>query len=416
MVIAFPIFSKVQQTIDGINKVSLETANNPRVIKSFVTTKHENKRFEEANQKFRNINLAANKIMVFAEPIIMLIFNIGMTGIIILGAYLIEGGSLYVTDDLGQSVPAIGTLMAFNNYSMYILFGLMMFAMVLVFMSRALASAKRIQEVLESEVDLQNCDDCISNHEMNGMIEFKDVSFAYDKSGNHVLDHISFKINPGETVGVIGSTGSGKSSLVSLIPRLYDTVKGEVCIDGINVKQFDIDYLRSQIGYVTQTPVIFGGSIATNILQGKTDASIDELKKAADQAQASEYIEQYEDYFNHGIEQKGMNLSGGQKQRLSLARAFIKEPKILILDDSTSAVDAESENNILTELDKISKSTTSIIIAQKISTVKNMDKILVLNNHGSIDGYDTHENLLKTSTVYQEIAQSQLGTGGVSNE
>lgn len=415
MIVAFPRFSKVQKTIDGINKVSLETANNPRVIKSFVTKEHEKSRFHEANTLFRNVNLAANKVMVFAEPIIMLIFNIGMTAIIVLGAYLVEGGSLYVTDDLGQSVPGIGTLMAFNQYSMYILFGLMMFAMVLVFMSRALASAKRIQEVLDSTVDLQNCSDCKSNFELDGNIEFKNVSFSYKKDGNNVLNNISFKVQKGETIGIIGSTGSGKTSLVSLIPRLYDVKEGEVLLDGENIKSLEMKTLREQIGFVTQKPIIFSGSIATNIVQGNQTATKEDLEVATTQAQAYEFIEQYDDYMNHSIDQKGLNLSGGQKQRLSIARAFIKNPKILIFDDSTSAVDAKSEMAILDEISKIEDITT-LMIAQKISTVRNMDKILVLNNHGEIDGYDTHENLMEQSKVYQEIALSQIGNGGDFDE
>jgi ATP-binding cassette subfamily B protein len=416
MIIAFPRFSKVQKTIDGINKVSLETANNPRVIKSFVTTEYENKRFEEANQLFRKINTSANKIMVFAEPLIMLIFNIGMTAIIVLGAYLVKDGSLLTTNDLGVSVPAIGTLMAFNSYSMYILFGLMMFAMILVFMSRALASAKRIQEVMNEEADLQDCDDCIHDFKLQGNIEFKDVSFSYESDGNHVLNNISFMVNKGERIGIIGSTGSGKSSLVNLIPRLYDVCHGEILLDGVNVKKIEMKALRNQIGFVTQTATIFGGSIGTNILQGNKEATLEELKEASASAQAMEFVDAYDDYFNHKTEQKGHNLSGGQKQRISIARAFLRKPKILILDDSTSAVDAKSEELILDEIKKQSEHTTTLLIAQKISTVKNMDNILVLNNKGEIAGFDNHSNLLRNCSVYQEIAQSQLGNGGGLDE
>ncbi len=412
MIIAFPRFSKVQKTIDGINKVSLETANNPRVIKSFVTAEHENKRFEEANQLFRRINTSANKVMVFAEPLIMLIFNIGMTAIIVLGAYLVDGGSLWITNDAGIDIPAVGTLMAFNTYSMYILFGLMMFAMIMVFMSRALASAKRIQEVLEEEADLQDCEDCITNFDLTGSLEFKNVSFGYESEGNNVLNNINFKVRKGERIGIIGSTGSGKSSLVSLIPRLYDVSEGEILIDGVNVKKLEMKNLRQQIGFVTQTATIFGGSVGTNIVQGKEDANLADLKEASTSAQALEFINEYNDYYNHKIEQKGHNLSGGQKQRISIARAFVRKPKILILDDSTSAVDAKSEEQILEEIKKQSVNTTTLLIAQKISTVKAMDKILVLNNKGEIAGYDNHIELLRNCTVYQEIAQSQLGNGG----
>jgi ATP-binding cassette subfamily B protein len=411
VVIAFPLFSKVQLTIDGLNKVSLETANSPRVIKSFVSMEHENKRFEEANQLFRKTNLAAEKVMVFAEPLIMLIFNASLAGIILLGSYYISQGQLQNVIN-GETIPAVGVLIAFNNYMMQILFGLMMFAMVLIFVSRALASAKRIQEVLDEEIDLQNCIVCIHDFEIKGDIEFRNVSFHYQDEGNNVLSNLSFKVKAGQRVGIIGSTGSGKSSLISLIPRLYDVTEGDILIDGKNIKQLNITQLRKQISLVTQTATIYSGSIATNILQGKQDGSLEDLERAAKSAQAMEFIETYKDYFNHTVQQKGTNFSGGQKQRISLARAFVRNPKILILDDSTSAVDAKSEERILQEIDQLSNRMTTLVISQKISTIRDMDAILVLNNKGMIDGYGTHQELLDSSHVYQEIALSQIGTGG----
>jgi ATP-binding cassette subfamily B protein len=411
MIIAFPRFQKVQKTVDNLNKVSLESANSPRVIKSFVSMSHENKRFKDANRVFRDTNTAAEKVMVFAEPVIMLIFNSTVAGIILLGAYYINQGLLLENVE-GVIVPQIGLLTAFNNYSMYILMGLMMFAMVMIFVSRAIVSAKRITEVLEEEIDLQNCEDCIDDFEISGSIEFKHVDFSYEKEGNNVLNDINFKVEKGEKVGIIGSTGSGKSTLVHLIPRLYDVANGEILIDGVNVKQINIDKLRSQISVVTQSPTLFSGSIGTNILQGNNEASISELETASKSAQAYEFITEYDDYFNHEVQQKGTNFSGGQKQRISLARAFVRKPKILILDDSTSAVDAKSEEQILNEIESLSKNMTTVLISQKISTIRDMDHILVLNNKGQVDAYDTHENLLKNSTVYQEIALSQLGNGG----
>ncbi len=411
MIIAFPRFQKVQKTVDNLNKVSLESANSPRVIKSFVSMNHENKRFKEANRVFRDTNTAAEKVMVFAEPVIMLIFNSTVAGIILLGAYYINQGVLLENVE-GVIVPQIGLLTAFNNYSMYILMGLMMFAMVMIFVSRAIVSAKRITEVLEEQIDLQNCEDCIDDFEISGSIEFKHVDFSYEKEGNNVLNDINFKVEKGEKIGIIGSTGSGKSTLVHLIPRLYDVANGEILIDGVNVKQINIDKLRSQISVVTQSPTLFSGSIGTNILQGNNKASINELETASKSAQAYEFITEYDDYFNHEVQQKGTNFSGGQKQRISLARAFVRKPKILILDDSTSAVDAKSEEQILNEIESLSKNMTTVLISQKISTIRDMDHILVLNNKGQVDAYDTHENLLKNSTVYQEIALSQLGNGG----
>lgn len=414
VVIAFPRFSKVQKTIDGLNKVSLETANSPRVIKSFVRTKHESNRFNDANELFRKTNVAAEKVMVFAEPIIMLIFNATVAGIVLLGSYYVEQGSLVHLVD-GVSTPSIGVMTAFFSYMMQILFGLMMFAMILIFVSRALASAKRIMEVLDEESDFIDCEDCVTDFELTGNLEFKNVYFSYEQDGNNVLNDISFKVNAGERVGIIGSTGSGKTTLINLIPRLYDVSEGEILFDNKNVKQLELNKLREQISVVTQTATLFSGSIGTNLLQGNKDADVSELDEAIKSAQAYEFIKEYDDLYNHEIQQKGTNLSGGQKQRISLARAFVRKPKVMILDDSTSAVDAQSEELILKEINNLSQEMTTLIISQKISTIKDMDKILVLNNKGKIDGYDTHENLMKESKVYQEIALSQLGVGGDLN-
>ena len=409
MIIAFPRFAKVQKTIDGINKVVLETANAPRVIKSFVSIDHENDKFEEANETFRITNTSANKIMAFADPIIMFIFNASIAGILFLGTYFIQQGSLI---DIETSLPQVGVLIAFNNYSMQILFGLMMFAMMMIFISRAAVSAKRITEIFDEKVDLVSKPDAFDDVLLAGDIEFKNVSFAYGSDGNRVIKNINFKIKSGETIGIIGSTGSGKSSLIHLIPRLYDVCEGEVRVNGIDVRDIKIETLRSQISVVTQTATIFSGSVGTNIVQGKRDATYEDFVEAGDNAAANEFINNYDDLYNHEIQQKGSNLSGGQKQRLSLARAFIRKPKILILDDSTSAVDAKSEEQILSSIEKLSKDMTTLVISQKISTIKDMDKIIVLDNLGNLDGFASHDKLLKTSKVYQEIALSQIGNGG----
>jgi len=413
VIIGVPRFKKVQKSLDNLNNVVLENAKAPRVIKSFVNLEHENNRFEEVNQDYRKINTSAEKVMAMAEPIILFIFNAGIAGILFLGAYFIGQGQLL---DPSDGAPLTGTLLAFNSFSMQILMGVMMFAMMMIFISRAEVSAKRIKEIMEEEVDLKNAYDAIENMEFKGGIEFKNVSFGYGDNGNRVIKDISFKIKNGQRIGIIGSTGSGKTSLVNLIPRLYDVCEGEVLIDGVNVKDIDLKLLRDQIGFVTQKPIIFSGSIATNIAQGKTSELPKDFIEAAEKANAIEFINDYEDSFNHETMQKGSNLSGGQKQRLSLARAFIRKPKILILDDSTSAVDAKSEAEILNTIDEYTKNMTTLLISQKISTIKDLDKILVLNNQGEIDGFDTHLNLLKTSTVYKEIAESQIDVGGITNE
>lgn len=416
MIVAFPKFAKVQKTVDGLNKTVLETANAPRVIKSFVSIQHENDKFEEANELFRKTNTAAEKVMTFADPIIMFIFNASIAGIIFLGAYFLEDGVFPTTLVDGTVRPQLGILMAFSNYNMLILFGLMMFAMMMIFISRASVSAKRIMEIFDEKVDLENIKDALVDFNLTGSIEFKEVDFRYGEDGNKVLENISFKINSGETIGIIGSTGSGKTSLINLIPRLYDVTKGSIYLDGMNVAVLDLDTLRSQISVVTQTATIFSGSVGTNIVQGKKDAQMKDFKEAAENASALEFIEDYDDFFNHEIQQKGSNLSGGQKQRLSLSRAFIRKPKILILDDSTSAVDAKSEEAILSAINKLSKNMTTLVISQKISTIKDMDKIIVLDTLGRLDGFASHDELLKTSKVYQEIALSQVGNGGDAYE
>lgn len=408
--LAFPYFSKVQKMTDELNKVTLETANSPRTIKSFVTKDVENKKFVKANENFRRINSMANKIMGIAEPMINLIFNGVFAAVIVVGIGYYSNGELLNAN----GVPQTGQLMAFITYAMITLSGLLMFAMVLVFLSRASVSAKRIYEVMDEKVDLQNSDNP-QDVPINGDIEFKDVSFGYGESGNNVLSNVSFKVNKGETIGIIGSTGSGKSSLINLIPRLYDVTEGSVLLSGVDIRDIDLSVLRSQISVVTQQATIFSGSIGTNIRQGKQTDDINEFNHASKLAVADEFINQYDDFYNHKVEQAGKNLSGGQKQRVSLARAFMRKPKILILDDSTSAVDASTEEEILQSIESIGKEMTTLVISQKISTIADMDKILVLNNKGRIDGFDTHENLLKNSEVYKEIALSQLGNGGEMN-
>jgi ATP-binding cassette subfamily B multidrug efflux pump len=373
-----------------------------------VTQESEAEKFEIVNENYRRINSIANKVMGLAEPIINLIFNATYAGAIVLAITFYKNGELL--NEFGN--PSTGQLLAFTNYMMITLSGLLMFAMVLVFMSRASVSAKRIYEVLDEHVDLENASNPITDLALQGDIEFDHVTFGYGENGNHVLTDISFKVKPGQTIGIIGSTGSGKSSLINLIPRIYDVTDGRVLLNGINVKEIDLNTLRSQISVVTQKATIFSGSIGTNIGQGKNGSNLEDFDRASKYAVADEFITQYDDYYNHKIEQGGQNLSGGQKQRISLARAFIREPRILILDDSTSAVDAKSEEQILNSIKKLSSRMTTLIISQKISTIKDMDNILVLNNKGKLDGFGTHEELMKSSEVYQEIALSQLGTGG----
>ena len=406
MYFAYPRFKKVQKALDELNNVALENANAPQVIKSFVSQDYETNRYENTNENYRKVNTAAETVMAFADPVINFIFNLGLAGILIVGTYYLTQGQL-----MQNGVPQVGLIMAFNSYSMQILIGLMMFAMVMIFLSRANVSAARINEIFNTTIDLTNP---VKGQQptIAGRIMFDDVSFGYGENGNWVLKDVNLTINPGEKIGVIGSTGSGKSTFVYLIPRLYDVKRGRILIDEINVKDFDIPSLRQQVGFVTQNANIFSGSMATNMMQGLKDADIKALDKASKSALLYDFIQEKEDGYNYLIRPKGTNLSGGQKQRLSIARAMIKKPKILIFDDATSAVDAASEQKILQHIDALDYQPTLLLISQKVATVKKLDKILVFANDGKVDGFGTHDDLLKTSQVYREIANSQLGLGG----
>ncbi len=412
MAFAYPRFRRVQRSLDDLNNTVLENANAPQVIKSFVSQPHEIDRFEKTNENYREANTSAESLMAFAEPIIFLIFNLGVALILVFGArYFGEGHPAFFTD---TGVPRVPLLVAFNQYSQQILFGLMMFAMMIIFISRADVSAARINEIFHADIDLENPEDG-THPTLSGAIRFEDVSFGYGKNGNRVLKDITLTVNAGEKVGIIGSTGSGKSTLVTLIPRLYDPSKGSIYLDDYNLKDLDIPTVRAQIGFVTQQATLFSGSLATNIIQGKEDASLDEIETAAKDALIHDFAKESEAYYNHIVRAKGTNLSGGQKQRLSIARALVRKPKILILDDATSSVDLSSERKILRAINKLSYNPTLLMISQKVASVRRMDRIVVLDNDGQIDGVGTHETLIKESKVYREIAESQLDLGGEHN-
>ncbi|WP_105617602.1 ABC transporter ATP-binding protein [Vallitalea okinawensis] len=396
---AYPYFRKMQDKLDNVNTVLLENMAGIRVIKAFVTSNHENKRFKRTNDDYMDIAIKANRIISLIFPVIMVTIYFGQAAIIGLGGtYAIN------------NIIEVSAIMAFINYLMQILMALMMVAMILMNLSRAEASARRINEVFTEEPDIQPSADNIKNFQLKGNIEFKNVSFAYkDQAVSNTLNHISFKVNTGETIGIIGSTGSGKSTLVKLLPRLYDVNDGDILFDGRSIGSLDIKELRQQIGFVTQKAIIFSGTVADNIKQGKANISMEDMEAAAMKAQSYEYISQFEKKYEHELTQMGTNLSGGQKQRLSLTRAFVREPAILILDDSTSAVDAHSEEKIQKGLKQMGEDTTVIIIAQKISSLLDADKIVVLDDLGNMDGFGTHKELLESSDVYRDIYLSQYG-------
>ncbi len=396
--VAFPRFDIMQKKLDRVNSGIQEALTNVRVIKSFVRGNYEEEKFSEANQDLKEASLSAFRVMILMMPVMTLAMNLTVLAVVWFGGNQVIAGGMQV-----------GDLTAFITYITQILMSLMMLSMVLLQSSRAIASAKRVQAVLNEEIDLT--DDCASRKDLQvqkGKIEFKNVSFRYYKDNHEkVLDNISFVVNPGETIGIIGSTGCGKTSLVQMIPRLYDADEGEVLVDGINVKEYSLQHLRNGVGMVLQKNVLFSGTIEENLQWGDESASEDMVSAAARAAQAEEFINSFTDGYDTELGQGGVNVSGGQKQRLCIARALLKKPKILILDDSTSAVDTATESKIRESFSTTLKETTKVIIAQRITSVMEADKVIVMDE-GKIVGEGKHEGLLKGCEAYQEIYYSQM--------
>ena len=398
-----PIFKKVFNTIDKLNNVVQENVNGIRVVKSFVKEDTEIDKFNKVSNDIYDYFSKAEKILAFNGPIMQITIYTCLTLISWFGAHFVVNGSL-----------TTGELTSLFSYVMQLLMNLMMLSMIFVMIIISLESAERIAEILEEVPDLKNPDNPIMKVE-NGNIEFKNVSFSYvnDKE-KEVLKSINLKINSGETIGIIGGTGDGKSSLVNLIPRLYDAIEGEVLVGDKNVKDYDIKVLRDEVSMVLQKNTLFSGTIKENLRWGNKDASDEELEKACKLAQADEFIQKFPDKYDTYIEQGGNNVSGGQKQRLCIARALLKKPKILILDDSTSAVDTKTDSLIRKAFAEEIPNTTKLIIAQRIASVQDSDKIIILNN-GEIEAIGNHEELLKTNKIYQEIYYSQT-KGSEENE
>ncbi len=396
--IAFPRFNRMQDGIDHLNTRVQENITNQRVVKSFVMDDHERRTFDEANEGLKNKTLKAIGVVIFTLPIMTLAMNVTTLGVVWFG------GKQIITGDM-----PIGDLTAFTTYVVQILMSLMMLSFVIIQGSRAIVSSKRICEVLDEKISLS--DDDAKQPELmvkSGKIEFKNVGFKYyKKHKDYVLKDISFVVDPGQTVGIIGSTGSGKSTMVQLIPRLYDCDEGQILVDDVDVKDYSLYNLREGVSMVLQKNVLFSGSIADNLRWGNMDASDDEIKKMAEIAQADLFIKDFDDGYERDLGQGGVNVSGGQKQRLCIARALLKNPKILILDDSTSAVDTATEAKIRNNLRDCLPLATKLIIAQRISSVMDADKIIVMEE-GSIVGMGTHEELLKSNQTYKEICFSQL--------
>lgn len=392
----FPMFAKVQKRLDRMNTVLQENLAGIRVVKAFVRSDYETKRFTEANDDYMAVALRANVMMATLSPVMFLLLN----GTIVTVLWL--GGNLF----WDKALP-IGDLAAFINYVTQLLSSLLMVGMMLANISRATASSERIVEVLETEPEIKNPDRMLAERIRKGRIEFEGVGFAYD-GGERVLRDISFTVQPGETLAILGATGSGKSTLVSLIPRLYEAEEGRVLIDGTDVRDYPLEGLRGSIGMVLQEAVLFSGTIRENIAFGMPGASPEEVEAAAQAAQAHEFILGLPQGYETVLGQRGVNLSGGQKQRISIARALLMKPAVLIFDDSTSAVDLGTESRIQKALRERMKETTSLIIAQRISSVMEADRILVLEE-GTVAASGNHQELMANSPVYRDIYSSQLG-------
>ena len=399
-----PMFKAMQVKLDKINRVLRENLTGIRVIRAFNKQSFEKKRFDESNDDFTDNAIKVNKIIASLMPILMLILNLTSVAILWFGANRIDAGTMEV-----------GNLMAFLQYVMQIMFSLIMVSMLFIMIPRASASASRINEVLAIEPDIVDPKKPINKSNKKGFVEFKNVSYFYPGAETAALNNISFETRPGETTAIIGGTGSGKSTILNLLTRFYDASKGEILVDGINIKDMSQETLRSKIGFVPQKAVLFSGTIAENLKYGKEDATMDELIHAAKIAQSYNFIEEKENGFDSIVEQGGKNFSGGQKQRLSIARALVRKPEVYLFDDSFSALDFKTDSKLRAALKSETTESAVIIVAQRVSTIMDADRILVLED-GNIVGMGTHKELLKNCAIYQEIASSQLSEEELSNE
>lgn len=395
---AYPRFTAMQKALDTLNSGIQEVLTNVRVVKSFVREDYEEKRFADTNRELKEAGLRALKIVIATMPVMMFAMNVTTLAVVWFGGNLIIGGRM-----------AVGDLTAFTTYIVQILMSLMMLSMVFLQSSRAMASIRRIDEVLDEPIDLSDENASQKDRKVEkGRVEFKDVSFSYREGGEPVLSHISLTAEPGETIGILGATGSGKTSLVQLIPRLYDVTEGSVRVDGIDVREYSLKNLRDGVGMVLQKNVLFSGTIEENLRWGDETATEEEVRRAAVYAQADSFVNSFAEGYKTEMGQGGVNVSGGQKQRLCIARALLKKPKILILDDSTSAVDTATEAAIRTAFREDLKDTTKFIIAQRLSSLEYADRILVLED-GRMIGEGTQEKLLASCEVYREIYETQYG-------
>lgn len=411
LITVFPNFKVVQKLIDNINGLTRENLTGIRVVRAFNAEKYQEDKFEKGNNKLTKTQLFNQRMMSIMSPVMYLIMNLLTLSIYFVGANLID--KALMADKIGL----FSDMVVFSSYAMQVIMAFLMLAMIFIMYPRAAVSAERINEVLATETKIKDGTKNIKTKK-RGEVEFKNVSFKYPDSEEYVLKDISFKAKKGETIAFIGSTGSGKSTLINLIPRFYDATDGEILIDGINIKDYTLECLHNKIGYVPQKAVMFNGSVKYNVSygeNGKKEINDSQIKKAVEVAQGKEFVEKMTEKYDSNISQGGTNISGGQKQRLAIARAIARDPEIYIFDDSFSALDYKTDYLLRKELKKYTKDATSLIVAQRIGTIMNADKIIVLDE-GNCVGIGTHKELLKTCEVYQEIAYSQLSKEELTNE
>ena len=402
--IVMPRFKIVQKLIDKINGVTRENLTGIRVVRAFNAEEYQEEKFEDVNTKLTNQQLFNQKAFSILSPTMYLVMNVLTLSIYFVGAILIKDAMIT------EKLTLFGDMVVFSSYAMQVIMSFLMLAMIFMMMPRAQVSAERVNEVLDTDITIKDGDINTDTTDEKGTVEFKNVSFKYPDADEYLLRDISFKANKGETVAFIGSTGSGKSTLINLVPRFYEATEGEVLVDGVNVKNYTQEFLHDKIGYVPQKAVIFNDTVYNNIAygdNGKKEITEDEVKKAVEVAQGKEFVENMENGYQTDMAQGGTNVSGGQKQRLSIARAIARNPEIYIFDDSFSALDYKTDSVLRKELKKYTKEATSLIVAQRIGTIMNADKIIVLDN-GECVGYGKHKELLKSCEVYKQIALSQL--------
>lgn len=410
VLVALPKFKIIQKLTDNLNHTSRENLTGIRVVRAFNAEKYQEGKFASANDELTKTNMFTSRTMALLTPGMQLIMSGLSLSIYWVGAYMINDAGML------DKITIFSNMVVFSSYAMQVVMSFMMLTMIFIFYPRAQVSAKRILEILEKKPKIVSGVFSGKTKE-TGTIEFKDVTFRYPDAEENMLENISFKVEKGETVAFIGSTGSGKSTIVNLIPRFYDATYGEVLVDGVNVKNYKLEELNNRLGYVSQKPIIFSGTVSSNISYGLVNnkkVSKSKIEEASKVAQASEFIEKMEDKYNSHISRSGTNISGGQKQRLSIARAIARDPEIYIFDDTFSALDYKTDTTLRKELKKHTKDATTLIVAQRIGTIKNADKIIVLNE-GKIVGQGTHKELLKTCDVYKEIALSQLSKEELEN-